>query len=96
MREKQFGKGQVFAQSTYHAQLIQLLNRRLNRGGGGCGLGMSPQATFAKKAAWSQDAYDRLFAEFGNDGELDPAFPDVEDGLPGITLRIEYLAWTVV
>ena len=57
---------------------------------------LSLQASFAKKAACAQNAYDRLFAEFGNDGELDPAFLNVKDGLSGIPLRINHLSWTVV
>ena len=57
---------------------------------------LSPQASFAKKAACAQNADDRLFAEFGNDRELDPAFLNVKDGIPGIPLLMNHLASLVV
>src|SRR5579862_1535766 len=81
MREKQLGKGQVFAEHAQHTQPIQPLDRSLTHRGCGGRMRLSLEASFAKKTACSQNSYNGLFAELGSDGELDPAFPDVEDGI---------------
>src|SRR5438445_12329451 len=65
MRQKQLRKRPGLRLITYHARLIQPRDRRFNHGGGGCRMRPSPQASFAKKAACTQNANDRLFAKFG-------------------------------
>src|ERR1700739_4814408 len=96
MREKELRKGQVFAEHAQHTQLVQPLDRSLTHRGCGGRMRLSLKASFTKKAACAQNSYDRLFAKLGNDGELDPAFPDVEDGISNTPLLMNHLSRTII
>jgi hypothetical protein len=47
---------------------------------------LARQTAFAKKVCRSQNSDDGFFAVSGNNGKLDLAFLDIEDGVSGIAL----------
>ena len=57
---------------------------------------MPGQATLAEKVAGLQNGDDRLFALVGDDGELEFAFLEIENGVRMVALREDRLALPVV
>jgi hypothetical protein len=60
-------------------------------GGAGHAHRLAGQTSFAKEVAGAQDRDDRFFALLGNDGKLELACLNVEDGVRKIALREDLL-----
>src|SRR5580704_8058006 len=54
------------------------------------------QASLAKEVISAQDSDDGFFAVPGNDRELDPSFPEIENGVCDVTLSEYSLALRVI